>query len=134
LAARARPCASRTRLFEINATPNGALRAPPRPSHCCFLFDPQKYIKSIELGPPTLKLFSFHWTTLTTEAMKYEFPCPHPDRDHTPQFFFVFFFFLLFMDLSFWLFSSFSSLLFNFFLFFSFLFLSFSSFLFLFFS
>ena len=73
----------------------------------------------LELGPPTSRFFSFHWTTLTTEAMKYEFPCPHPDRDHTPQFFFVFFFFLLFLDLSFWLFSSFSSLLFNFFLFFS---------------
>jgi hypothetical protein len=32
-------------------------------------------IKSIELGPPTSRAFSFHWTT---EAMKYEAPCPLP--------------------------------------------------------
>ncbi len=111
--------------------------APPPPwtSHCCFLFDPQKYIKSIELGPPTSKLFSFHWTT---EAKKYEFPCPPPRsqlrwsfwqlfwgqiylqvRPYAPIFFPDFSFFLLFLDLSFWLFSSFHFLLFNFFLFFS---------------
>ncbi len=40
LAARARPCAARTRLFELIATPNGPLRAPPpRPLQLrCFLF------------------------------------------------------------------------------------------------
>ncbi len=43
LAARARPCAARTRLFGLIATPNGALRAPV-PAHRSFLFDPQKYI------------------------------------------------------------------------------------------
>ena len=80
MAARARPCAARTRLFELIATPNGALRAPPRPLRLrCFLFDPQKYLQPIELGPPSGRprqgLFSFHWTT---EAMKYEIPCPRP--------------------------------------------------------
>ncbi len=59
MAARARPCAARTRLFELIATPNGALRAPPpRPSQLrCFLFEPEKYIKSI--GPPTSRAFFF---------------------------------------------------------------------------
>jgi hypothetical protein len=33
---------------------------PPRPSQLrCFLFDPQKYIKSVELGPPTSRAFFF---------------------------------------------------------------------------
>ncbi len=33
---------------------------PPRPLQLrCFLFDPQKYIKSIELGPPTSRAFFF---------------------------------------------------------------------------
>ncbi len=37
MAARARPCAARTRLFGLGITPNGALRAPPRPSQLrCF--------------------------------------------------------------------------------------------------
>jgi hypothetical protein len=30
-----------------------------RPVHCSFLFDPQKYTKSIELGPPTSGAFFF---------------------------------------------------------------------------
>ncbi len=34
--------------------------APPRPSQLrCFLFDPQKYLQSIELGPPTSRAFFF---------------------------------------------------------------------------
>ena len=33
---------------------------PPRPSQFrCFLFYPQKYIKSVELGPPTSRAFFF---------------------------------------------------------------------------
>ncbi len=40
-----------------------ALRAPfslsSLPLLRCFLFDPQKYIKSIELGPPTSRAFFF---------------------------------------------------------------------------
>ncbi len=37
----------------------GAAR-PPRPSQLrCFLFDPQKYLQSIELGPPTSRAFFF---------------------------------------------------------------------------
>ena len=40
-----RPCAARTRLFGLKATPNGALRFPSHPSQLrCFLIDPQKYI------------------------------------------------------------------------------------------
>jgi hypothetical protein len=34
LAARARPCAARTRLFGLINTPNGALRAPPSQLRC----------------------------------------------------------------------------------------------------
>ena len=61
LAARARPCAARTRLFGLIATPNGALRTPHlRPSQLrCFSFDPKKFIKSVELGPPTSRAFFF---------------------------------------------------------------------------
>jgi hypothetical protein len=41
LAARARPCAARTRLFGLINTPKGALRAP-RPSQLrCFIFIPK---------------------------------------------------------------------------------------------
>jgi hypothetical protein len=36
LAARARPCAARTRLFGLIDTPNGALRAPPPPARRSF--------------------------------------------------------------------------------------------------
>ncbi len=38
----------------------GAARLPPCPSQLhCFLFNPQKYIKSILLGPPTSRAFLF---------------------------------------------------------------------------
>jgi hypothetical protein len=50
LASRARPCAARTRLFELIATPRGALRAPP----ASLLLIRQK---SIQCGPPTSKAF-----------------------------------------------------------------------------
>jgi hypothetical protein len=43
MAARARPCAARTRLFELIATGNGALRAPPPPIPVSLLT--QKYQK-----------------------------------------------------------------------------------------
>jgi hypothetical protein len=34
--------------------------APPRPSQLrCLLFDPQKYLQSIKLGPPTSRAFFF---------------------------------------------------------------------------
>ena len=114
----------------------GRCAPPPCPSQLrCFSFDPQKYIKSIQLGQPTSKAF---FTPLdhmqTAEAMKYEVPWPRPSQlrgsfpqyfgvkimcrcDHTPYFFR--FFFSIFLDLFFLLFCSFSSLLFNFFLFFS---------------
>jgi hypothetical protein len=75
LAARARPCAARTRLFELIARQNRALRAhPPCPSQLrCFSFDPQKYVKFIELGLPTSKAFFFPLDYMQTEeAMKYE--------------------------------------------------------------
>ncbi len=41
--------------------PNGALRAPPpRKSQLrCLFFDPQKYRKSIQLGPPMSRTFFF---------------------------------------------------------------------------
>jgi hypothetical protein len=58
LAARARPCAARTRLFGLINTPNGSLRAPP-PAHRSFAPPPKikKYSKNKmlpfwpELGP-----------------------------------------------------------------------------------
>ncbi len=60
LAARARPCAARTRLFGLIATPNGALRAQPPIAASLFLIRPPKiYIKYIELGPPMSKGFFF---------------------------------------------------------------------------
>ncbi len=95
--------------------------APPYPSQLrCFSFDPQKYIKSMELGPPT------------SEAMKYEVPCPHPPiaaslilsaifwgQNYVPVrryalLFSGFSFLIQFLDLFFLLFSYFSSLLFIF--------------------
>ncbi len=86
--------------FWAHCHPKRGAARPPPPSHCCFLFDPPKYIT---------KLFSFHWTT---EAMRS--PAPRPDRsfadpsgncfgviiiyrcDHTPQFFSDFSFFFCF--------------------------------------
>jgi hypothetical protein len=53
---------------------------PSGPSQLrCFLFDPQKYKKSIELGPPTSKAFFFPVDHIqTAEGMKNEVPCPRP--------------------------------------------------------
>ncbi len=69
-----RPCAARTRLFQLIATPNRALRAPP--AHCSFAAynsTLKNKINMSNLGRPNLGLFSFHGTT---EAMKYEVSCP----------------------------------------------------------
>jgi hypothetical protein len=57
----------------------GAVR-PPRPTQLrCFSFDPQKYKKSIELGPPTSKAFFFPLDHMQTEEdMNCEVPCPRP--------------------------------------------------------
>ncbi len=114
-----------------------AARPPPCPSQLrCFSFDPQRYIKSIQLGPPTSKAF---FTPLdhmhTAEAMKYEVPWPRPSQlrrsfpqyfgvkimcrcNRTPEFF-RFFLFYICLDIFFLLFCSFSSLLWNFFFFIS---------------
>jgi hypothetical protein len=96
--------------------PNGALRAPPpRPSQLhCFLFDPQKYIKSIQLSPPTSRTFFF-----PLYRRGYEVPCPPvpplpaifwgqkyiPVRPYA-------LIFLVFLFFSFWIFSFRYSLLF----------------------
>jgi hypothetical protein len=111
LAARAR-----TRLFGLIAMQNRALRAhPPCPSQLrCFSFEPQKYMKFIELGPPTSKAFFFPLDYMQTEeAMKYEVPFFLFDI--------LFFFFSPFYFLLIPLFLSFSliSILFFVFLFFS---------------
>ncbi len=122
LTARARPCAARTRLFGLIATPNGALRAPP-PTHRSFAasyLTPKNLLNPSNLGRPRQGLFPFH---RTAEAMKYEVHLPPAPPIATP--------FLQFLDLLILLFSSLSSLLFNFFLFFSsYLFLFFSQVLF----
>jgi hypothetical protein len=125
LASRARPCAARTRLFGFIATINRALRAPPAHRSFAASYSTPKNIYNLStLGHPRQGLFSFHWTT---EAMKYEVPCPRPAHrsfaDPSDNIFgvnlcadatirpnsFVFFFFLWFLDLFFLLFS-FSSL------------------------
>jgi hypothetical protein len=61
LAARARPCAARTRLFGLINVPNGALRGPPPPPPPGGGggFGTTKNIKSVELGPPTSRAFFF---------------------------------------------------------------------------
>ncbi len=44
--------------------------APPPPSQLrCFSFNPHKYRKSIQLGPPTSKAFSLHWTTCRLQRL-----------------------------------------------------------------
>ncbi len=108
--------------FSSLPPPNGALRTPPpHPLQLsCFLFDPKKYIKSIQPGPPTSRTFFF-----PPYRRGYEVPCP-PSRpsqlcwffrqyfrvksiyrcDHTHYFFPVFLFF------SFWIFFFCVSLLF----------------------
>ncbi len=78
LAASARPCAARTRLLGLIATPNGALRAPPPPlpAHRSFAvsyFTPKNILYLSNLGRPRQGPFSFH---RNTEAMKYEIHLP----------------------------------------------------------
>jgi hypothetical protein len=64
---RVRARALRAPVFVSSFSPKTGRCAPPCPSQLrCFSFDSQKYIKSMELGP------------LTSEAMKYEVPCPRP--------------------------------------------------------
>jgi hypothetical protein len=133
LATRARPCAARTHLFELIITPNGALRATPRPMQLrCFSFDPKKYIKSIELGTPKSKAFFFPSDHMQTEEARPSQLCCSFQQyfgvkimyrcDHTPEFFRFFFFFVcgsfLFVILCFFL-SPLYFILIHFFLFFS---------------
>ncbi len=102
--ARARPCAPVSCAhpsFELTTTPKrGAAHPPPRLSQLhCFLFDPQKYIKSIQLRPPRSRTFFF-----PLYRRGYEVPCPPSRRfrqyfgvksiyqcDNTHQFFRFFF-------------------------------------------
>jgi hypothetical protein len=76
LAARARPCAARTRLFKLIATPNRALRAPPPiAASLLFLCIPQVEIKKSRdnlpnSGRPREVLFSFTWKTLDQNIRK----------------------------------------------------------------
>ncbi len=61
--------ALRAPVFLSSLPPQTGRCAPlPRPSQLrCFLFDPQKYIKSIELGPPRSRVFFFPqrlWNTV----------------------------------------------------------------------
>jgi hypothetical protein len=76
LAARARPCAARTRLLGLIATPNGALRPPPSPPIAALLFlilPPKNILNLSNLGRPRQGPFSFH---RNTEAMKNEVHLP----------------------------------------------------------
>jgi hypothetical protein len=76
LAARARPCAARTRLFGLIATPNRALRGPPLPAHRSFAVSyltPKNILNLSNLGRPRQGPFSFH---RNTEALKYEVHLP----------------------------------------------------------
>ncbi len=76
---RVRARALRAPVFLSSLPPQtGRCAPPPPPSQLrCFSFDPHKYIKSIQLRPPTSKAF---FTPLdhmqTAEAMKYEVPWP----------------------------------------------------------
>jgi hypothetical protein len=123
---------ARAPLF-LSSNANRALRSPsPRPTQLrCFSFDAQKYIKSIELGPPTSKAFFFPLDHMQTEeAIKCEVPRTRPADPSSnilgsklrtgatirPNFFgFSFFWFWIFL----FLFSAFSYLLFILFLFIS---------------
>jgi len=73
LAAGARPCAARTRLFGFIATPNRALRAPPPIAASLLLIRPTKIFTIYRTWAAYVKGFF-----LSTEAMKYEVPCPRP--------------------------------------------------------
>ncbi len=54
----------------------GRCAPPPRPSQLrCFLFDPQKYLHSIELGPPTSRAFFY-----PLDHRGYEIGIPLPPR------------------------------------------------------
>ncbi len=53
-------CAHPSSWVHYHAKRGAARPPPPRPSQLhCFLFYPQKYIKSVELGPPTSRAFFF---------------------------------------------------------------------------
>ncbi len=56
-----RTCALRAPVFLGSLQrQTGRCAPPPRPSQLrCFLFDPQKYLQSIELGPPTSRASFF---------------------------------------------------------------------------
>ncbi len=56
---RVRARALRAPVFLSSLPPQSGRCAPPPSQLRCFLFDPQKYIKSIELGPPTSRAFFF---------------------------------------------------------------------------
>ena len=70
---RVRARALRAPVFLRSLQPQtGRCAPPPRISQLrCFLFDPQKYIKSIQLGPPTSRTFFF-----PLYRRGYEVPCP----------------------------------------------------------
>jgi hypothetical protein len=70
LAARARPCAARTRIFGLIATPNAALRAtPPITASLFFLCIPKiKIFYLTWAARPREELFSFN---SATEAKEY---------------------------------------------------------------
>ncbi len=129
----------------------GAAPPPPRPTQIrCFSFDPKKYIKFIDLGPPMSKAFFFPLDHMqTAEAMKYEVPCPAhrsfadpsgnilgsklcTSATKRPNIFRFFLFYIVFLDLLFLLFFFFFFSPFYFLL--IHLFLSFSAYLSLFFS
>jgi hypothetical protein len=77
---RARALRAPVFLSSLPRKQGAARHPPPRPTQLrCFSFDPQKYIKSIELGPPTSKAFFFPLDHMQTEeAMKCEVTCPRP--------------------------------------------------------
>ncbi len=124
--------------FRAHCLAKRALRAPPPIKLCCFLFDTKNIYNLSNLGRPRQGIFSFHWTT---EAMKYEVPCPRPthrsfapscnifgvklctDATIRPYFCGFFFFSLVFGSflfvVLFFFFSPFQFLLIFFFLFFS---------------
>jgi hypothetical protein len=82
LASRARPYAARTRLFELIATQNRALRAPPpRPpiAASLLLIQPPKIYKIYRTWAAHVKGFFLPLDHMQTEeAIKYEVPCPRP--------------------------------------------------------
>ncbi len=69
------PVRSANPSFRVHCTSNGALRAPAHRSFAASYSTPKNIYNLSNLGRPCQGLFSFHWTT---EAMKYEVPCPRP--------------------------------------------------------